>query len=94
MGKPKKQVCVYCGSTEELTTDHVAPLSRWRDFCIRRRILDNPSNRVLACRKCNSEKGNMTPAEWFKLHPEYSKRFTQEARYLSDRVKELTGLFP
>lgn len=93
MSKRKKPVCVYCGSTEDLTIEHVVPLSRWREFGIRRRVLDNPSNRVMACRKCNAEKGNMPPAQWFELHPEYRKHFIQEARYLSDQIKALTGIF-
>jgi|YNPMSStandDraft_2_1061718.scaffolds.fasta_scaffold46312_1 5-methylcytosine-specific restriction endonuclease McrA len=93
MGKTKLRACVYCGSTEDLTIEHVIPLSRWREFQLRRRVLDNPSNRVIACRKCNAEKGDMPPAQWFQLHPEYRKRFIQEARFLSNKVKELTGIY-
>jgi 5-methylcytosine-specific restriction endonuclease McrA len=47
--------CVYCGSREELTLDHVVPRSRggktqW-------------TNLVAACKRCNSRKGNYTPEE-------------------------------
>lgn len=83
------KACVYCGSTKNLTIDHVVPISRWRELGVRRRILDNPSNRVIACQKCNFEKGNMLPAEWFKLHPEYKCRFLQKARYLSNTIKAI-----
>lgn len=84
--------CVYCGSVEQLTVDHVVPLSRWQEFGLRRRVLDNPSNRVPCCRRCNSEKGNMHPREWLALHPEYVARFAAEAKYLSNAVCLLAGL--
>jgi 5-methylcytosine-specific restriction endonuclease McrA len=47
--------CVYCGSTRNLTLDHVVPRSkggghRW-------------DNLVTACRKCNAQKGDLSPAE-------------------------------
>ncbi len=85
--------CVYCGCAEmSMTTDHVVPLSRWIEFRVKRRILNNKSNRVVACRKCNAEKGNMPPKDWFALHPEYQKRFAQEAKYLSKKVKDIAGV--
>jgi len=93
MSEYTRERCVYCGSGElPLTTDHVVPLSRWIDFRIKRRILDNKSNRVVACRKCNNEKGNMSPKEWFALHPEYQKQFMKEAKYLSNQVKDIAGV--
>jgi hypothetical protein len=30
-------------------------------------VLDNKSNKVLACLHCNAEKGSMSPQEWFAL---------------------------
>ncbi len=82
-------VCAYCGSTDTLTTDHVVPISRWREFGVKRRVLDNQSNRVLACLKCNAEKGSLTPREWFAKHPEFKTRFMSEAKYLSNTIREL-----
>jgi hypothetical protein len=35
----------------------------------------------------------MPPAEWFTLHPEYVARFMVAGRYLSNGVKEATGLW-
>lgn len=90
--KMKAAACVYCGSTEALTVDHVVPIGHWRKYGIKRSVLDNPSNRVRACLKCNREKGGMSPREWFALHPAYEKRFRREAKYLSDAVKALAGL--
>lgn len=84
--------CVYCGCTGPLTIEHVVPISRWREFGVKRRVLDNKSNKVLACSSCNAEKGSKSPREWFDLHPEYKDRFIREARYLSRTVKRIAGL--
>lgn len=48
--------CVYCFGPAQ-ARDHVIPRGRpgWED----------PENAVLACRACNSSKGNRTPEEWF-----------------------------
>ncbi len=35
----------------------------------------------------------MSPKEWFALHPEYKARFMREAKYLSNDIKRLTGLW-
>ena len=43
--------CVYCGSTENLTIDHVRPKSCGGQ--------DIASNCVTACRPCNQAKGSM-----------------------------------
>lgn len=92
MTKSTNRRCVYCGSDKSPTIDHVVPISRWREVGVRRRVLDNASNRVVACRKCNQEKGAMLPQEWFAQHPEYKRRFMKEAKYLSDAVKRIVGL--
>ncbi|MCX8043136.1 MAG: HNH endonuclease [Desulfobacterota bacterium] len=87
-----KRACVYCGSTENLTIDHVVPISCWKQYRIKRRVLDNKSNRVIACQKCNQEKGKMDPKVWFEKNPHYRERFLREAKYLSDTVKKIAGL--
>jgi 5-methylcytosine-specific restriction endonuclease McrA len=48
-------VCQYCGSTEELTIDHVMPISRGGVSCF--------ENCVTACKKCNTKKANKSCAE-------------------------------
>jgi len=92
MAQVNQERCVYCGSAENLTTDHVVPISRWREVGVKRRVLDNASNRVRACRACNQEKGAMLPQKWLALHPEYKQRFIKQARYLSDTVKAIAGI--
>ena len=52
--------CVYCGSTENLSLDHVIPFSRGGS--------DNPENLVTCCKSCNSSKGAKTPSEWIGGH--------------------------
>ena len=55
--------CQYCGKRfkmDQLTVDHVIPLSRWDSVTIHRRP-DNPNsweNQVCACKRCNTIKGN------------------------------------
>jgi len=88
----KADTCAYCGSSDELTVDHVVPISRWKEFKVRRRVLDNDSNRVRCCRACNAAKANMHPREWLEAHPEYRKRLIARARYLSDTVREIAGI--
>lgn len=48
--------CVYCAAGENLTVDHVFPLSRGGDCEL--------ENLATACRSCNSRKNDRTPAEW------------------------------
>lgn len=47
--------CQYCGSTKQLTIDHVIPRSKGGPHIW--------SNVVAACETCNSKKGNLTPAQ-------------------------------
>lgn len=47
--------CQYCGSTHELTIDHVMPRSRGGE--------SSWTNLVSCCRSCNLKKGRKTPAE-------------------------------
>ena len=53
-----RQVCAYCGGRypgEELTREHIVPVSR--------RGLDTWMNCITACRSCNGRKGNRLPEE-------------------------------
>ncbi|MGB9696947.1 MAG: HNH endonuclease [Ignavibacteria bacterium] len=47
--------CQYCGSSINLTIDHIIPKSRGGD--------DSWENLVTACVKCNNKKGDRTPEE-------------------------------
>ena len=48
--------CVYCGSTDNLTLDHVVPVIRGGS--------NEPDNLACACKSCNSSKGARTVYEW------------------------------
>lgn len=53
--KRDRNRCVYCGTRDTLTIDHVIPKSMGGR--------DAWDNLVTACQKCNSKKGNMTPEQ-------------------------------
>lgn len=50
-----KHTCQYCGSTKQLTLDHVIPRSKGG-----KHTWDNV---VTACERCNSRKGDRTPQQ-------------------------------
>lgn len=49
-------VCTYCGSTDDLTCDHIHPLARGGT--------NDLDNLTTACRSCNSSKGDKLIEEW------------------------------
>ncbi len=51
--------CCYCGATEDLTIDHVIPLSKGGPT--------DASNCQTACRTCNQAKGSLSLAEFLDL---------------------------
>ncbi|NLA24045.1 MAG: HNH endonuclease [Bacteroidales bacterium] len=56
-------VCNYCGSSENLSLDHIFPQKYGGK--------DNAENLIFACRSCNSSKGAKDLMEWM----EYRKQF-------------------
>lgn len=66
--------CIYCGSRENLTLDHLIPLSRGGP--------DTPDNAVMACRSCNSSKGSRGVYEWYGLEGRDSLPRVVEGKYL------------
>lgn len=55
----KDEYCIYCGSKENLCFDHIIPKSKGGP--------DITSNLVLACRKCNSSKGDKDIFYWYGI---------------------------
>ena len=53
--------CVYCGSTDRLTLDHVKPRCRGGR--------NDASNLVAACQSCNRSKGSSDVLDWFLGQP-------------------------
>ena len=54
----RDKVCIYCGSGEDLTLDHLTPLARGGPH--------RQDNLAVACRSCNSSKGTKTYDEFVK----------------------------
>jgi hypothetical protein len=52
-----KTNCIYCSCTENLSWDHLIPVSKGGPNII--------SNQVVACRSCNSSKGGKDIFEWY-----------------------------
>jgi len=61
----KGRVCVYCGETTGLSTDHIIPASRAGVDPRIAALLDSSDNCVCACRACNSSKGDRDIFEWY-----------------------------
>jgi 5-methylcytosine-specific restriction endonuclease McrA len=58
--------CAYCGSNEKISVDHVLPIKMGG--------LDEISNIVPACHKCNCSKGAKPVREWYRSQPFFSNR--------------------
>ncbi len=52
----RDKVCIYCGSAEDLTIDHLTPLARGGPH--------QQDNLAVACRRCNSRKSTKTYEEF------------------------------
>ena len=72
--KRAEKNCVYCGTKDNLSFDHIIP-----------RALKGPlgmENQVLACRSCNSSKGNGDLYEWYGLKNKNSVSLFAKSIYL------------
>jgi hypothetical protein len=58
-------ICAYCGARNNLTTDHIVPISRAGVDPRIARLLDSADNCVCACKKCNSTKSDRDAFEWY-----------------------------
>ena len=54
--------CIYCGSEENLSLDHVVSLAGGGAHC--------EDNLVVACRSCNSSKNDTPLEEWAQTRPD------------------------
>jgi 5-methylcytosine-specific restriction endonuclease McrA len=74
--------CVYCAAPLEFdyaTLDHVYPLSHGGAHV--------PGNVVLACARCNRQKGDMLPTEFFARYPWAGLNFIAYARAVHRALK-------
>jgi predicted CopG family antitoxin len=71
--------CVYCGSRNDLTTDHLIPKNRGGD--------DSADNLVIACTHCNSARGNKGVFEWLGLEKKDKLHRLVAGKYLKQLLK-------
>ena len=60
------QSCVYCGSKEKLTIDHIIPLARDGTHDI--------ANLLPCCKSCNSSKNCSPVQSWYRSKPFFSEQ--------------------
>jgi len=60
-------ICVYCGSAEKISMDHIIPISRAGVDQRIVKLLNSTDNCVCACKLCNSSKGGRDIFEWYGL---------------------------
>jgi len=70
----KLNYCGYCGSTDNLCTDHIIPISKGGNNDIK--------NLVTSCRYCNSSKSNLFFIDWYL-------KTTRVKRKLDDILKDM-----
>jgi hypothetical protein len=89
----KGMVCVYCGATHSLSTDHIIPISRAGVDPRIVALLDTADNCVCACKKCNSSKGNKDIFEWYGSErlDDIPKLALSKFLKLAYRVHEMQG---
>jgi hypothetical protein len=69
-----KSACIYCGSTEKLTVEHILPSSRGGP--------NTADNAIFICKKCNSSKGAKRLYEWFGFDNKDKIPSIAEGKYL------------
>ncbi len=89
----KGRVCVYCGQTAGLSTDHIIPISRAGVDPRIAGLLDSSDNCVCACRPCNSSKGDRDVFEWYgpERSEEIPKLVLSKFLKLAYRIHEMQG---
>lgn len=79
--KENKDRCIYCGSGEPLTVEHMIPLSRGGP--------DHSDNAVWVCSRCNMSKGDKRLYEFFSLDERNKLPRISEGKYLKLLYDEL-----
>lgn len=57
--------CCYCGSRDDLTVDHVVPVSHGGE--------SRRDNILISCRRCNSSRRVKPLEEWYRSHPGFTQ---------------------
>jgi hypothetical protein len=59
------KICIYCGATTSLSTDHMIPVSRAGVDPRVAKLVNSADNCVWACKKCNASKRDRDVFEWY-----------------------------
>lgn len=70
----KPNDCIYCGSKQDLTTEHILPRNCGGP--------DIPDNAIRVCKHCNSSKGKKRLYEWYGLARKDEIPRIAEGKYL------------
>jgi CRISPR/Cas system Type II protein with McrA/HNH and RuvC-like nuclease domain len=70
---------VYCGSLQNLSTDHLIPKNKGGD--------DSADNLVLACESCNSSRGDKGIFEWLCLEKKDELHRLVAGKYLKQLLQ-------
>jgi hypothetical protein len=79
--------CVFCNTQNNLTTDHLIPRGRGGD--------DSSDNLVLACKSCNSSRGDRGVFEWLglkakdKLHRLVAGKYLKQLLRIHEELKTI-----
>lgn len=65
-------------STALTTAEHIHPHSLGGP--------DNTANYIAECAGCNNPRGNMSYAEWLKIHPEYPRKAQEHIEHVQARI--------
>ena len=76
ISKPNINYCVYCGSIDKFTVDHIMPITKGGT--------QDPKNLVTACRFCNSSKHNSFFIDWYIINKD-----KRNLRSLDEIIKDL-----
>ena len=68
--------CIYCGSKTGLSVDHLIPRSRGGP--------ESSDNAVMACKTCNSSRGDKGIYEWYELEGRNEVPRIVEGKYLKE----------
>lgn len=85
--------CVYCNSSEDITIDHIIPVSQRFEYGLPNgRMVNNDGNLVASCGLCKEKRGDKDIHSFFEENPGFKENFFIKARYAADWVLESTGL--
>jgi len=78
-GQALPRECVYCGASENLSTDHLIPQNRGGG--------NSADNLVLACKTCNSSRGDKGIFEWLGLEKKDELHRLVAGKYLKQLLQ-------